>query len=251
MKKLYDENDDDMYKTFRFDINIMDALHIPKIELDKNNGEELWRYAIFERHYKTTMQKKYFISNYGRIYSIRKKKLMQPYNSFNSSIGKYKGIKITTESGDEVAYLIHRIVATTFITIDEDRRIINHKDGNPSNNKLNNLEWCTPSENMIHALKTGLKVEHRGEQRSNSLWSDEEIHMICKMMEEGHKATYIYTLLCDILKHPKVQYERVRTLYKHIIHKTHWTHISQYYDIDFTRYNYAKEDASVNKKKKK
>ena len=251
MKKLFDEKDDDMYKTFRFDDQAMDALRISKIELDEENGDELWRYVIFDKNYKTTMQKKYFISNYGRIYDICNHKLKKQSDNASTSVGKYKSISITTAHGRSKSYLVHRLVALTFIPIDEDRPLVNHKDGNPANNKLSNLEWCTLSENVLHAVKMGLKVDKKGEERSNALWTDDEIRMICKMMEEGHKATYIYTILCEILKDPKVQYERVRTLYKHIIRQTHWTHISKDYDIDFTRYNYAKESASVKKKQKK
>ena len=67
-------------------------------------------------------------------------------------------------------------------------------------------------------------------------------------MEEGHKSTYIYKMLSDMIHDSKITYERVRTLYKHIIHRTHWTHISKDYDIDFTKKNYLKEKASVMKK---
>jgi len=51
---------------------------------------------------------------------------------------------------------IHRLVAQAFIPIVEGKTQINHKDGNKSNNNVNNLEWCTKSENMTHAVNTGL-----------------------------------------------------------------------------------------------
>lgn len=47
-------------------------------------------------------------------------------------------------------FLIHRLVAQAFIPNPENKPYINHKDLNPENNNLNNLEWCTQSENLIH-----------------------------------------------------------------------------------------------------
>lgn len=57
----------------------------------------------------------------------------------------------------------HRIVAATFIPNPLNKPCINHIDGNKSNNNINNLEWCTHSENTIHAYKTGLEHKVFGE----------------------------------------------------------------------------------------
>lgn len=53
-------------------------------------------------------------------------------------------------------FLVHRLVAITFIPKVEGKDNINHIDGNPSNNYIENLEWCTYRENLIHAFETGL-----------------------------------------------------------------------------------------------
>lgn len=237
---------------FRFDEKIMEILCIPQIEIIDEH-EELWKYVNLDRHKKLNKCKKYMISTYGRVYNVNDRHMMPKYTStmFKSSKGSYETVKIYFPETGYVSYLVHRLVALAFIPIDKERPFVNHKDGIPYHNYLWNLEWCNASENYQHAVKSGLKVEQRGEERSNALWTDKEIHMICAMMAEGHKATYIYKALGDILKDPKVEYERVRTLYKHIIRRTHWVHISSNYDIDFTRFNYAKEQMSVNNCKKR
>lgn len=57
--------------------------------------------------------------------------------------------------------LIHRVVAKVFVLNKENKREVNHLDGNKLNNNANNLEWCTSSENKKHALKTGLKIYNK------------------------------------------------------------------------------------------
>jgi copper chaperone CopZ len=52
---------------------------------------------------------------------------------------------------------IHRALAYAFIPKVEGKDFVNHKDGNKLNNSLDNLEWCTKSENSIHAYELGLK----------------------------------------------------------------------------------------------
>lgn len=58
---------------------------------------------------------------------------------------------------------IHRAVPLTFLECpgDPEDFQVNHKDGNKVNNKLENLEWCTRSENSIHAYATGLRNDNR------------------------------------------------------------------------------------------
>lgn len=52
---------------------------------------------------------------------------------------------------------VHRLVAEAFLPADKDRLYVNHKDGNPLNNHISNLEWCTQKENVQHAYDTGLR----------------------------------------------------------------------------------------------
>jgi hypothetical protein len=86
---------------------------------------------------------------------------------------------------NKVIKTIHRLVATTFLDNPDNKRTVNHKDGNKQNNSVNNLEWCTQSENMSHAYKTGLKVQKRGDKSYLTRIPENELQVIKDLYESG------------------------------------------------------------------
>lgn len=65
------------------------------------------------------------------------------------------------KEGKAHKFLVHRLVATYYIDNPNQLPCINHKDGNPLNNAIGNLEWCTHQYNMQHAWDTGLHGNRR------------------------------------------------------------------------------------------
>lgn len=234
---------------YRLSNDVMKRMNISPVE--KIDGhDEIWSFVILDRHKEIQENMRYLISTYGRVYDLELECILTQKSMAKSSNGYYyKAVYLVDPDPNAIKkyplYLCHRLVALAFIPLVEGKPFVNHIDACPEHNYVWNLEWCTASENFHHAVKMGLINQPKGENRSNALWADEEIHFICSLMEEGHKATYIYHILGDIFKDERVTYERVRTLCKHIKHQTHWTHISKDYDIDFSKFNYAKEQAST------
>lgn len=100
---------------------------------------------------------KYQISNYGRIKSLcdnhlmKREVILKPRIANNGYlyINLYKNSKCKTKR-------IHRLVAETFIDNPNNLPQVNHIDGNKLNNKANNLEWVSASDNCKHAYINGL-----------------------------------------------------------------------------------------------
>jgi hypothetical protein len=108
----------------------------------------------------------YWVSNYGEIISYRKgntKKLdnipvLLKYRNSSSRKGKnYYSVQLNKKN-----YYIHRLVASAFILNPENKNQVNHIDNNPKNNRVDNLEWVTQSENMIHSLNFKSNYENLG-----------------------------------------------------------------------------------------
>ena len=95
---------------------------------------------------------KYTVSSDGNVYSLKGIKKMLVGKIATSG---YREVVIN-HLGKKKYLLVHRLVASTFLPNPNDYRTVNHKDGNKINNNVANLEWCSDSDNLIHARNKGL-----------------------------------------------------------------------------------------------
>lgn len=101
----------------------------------------------------------YQVSNMGRIKSLeRKNKYKQNKEIIMKNLfdGNYIFIRLSKNSKKKNC-LVHRLVAEAFLEKDYKKEYVNHKNGIKTDNRVENLEWVTASENVIHAIKNKLK----------------------------------------------------------------------------------------------
>jgi hypothetical protein len=109
----------------------------------------------------------YEVSNFGNVRSVDREvrykssgTMIRRGRPMKTNKNKYGYVDIHLgKEGIEKAHLVHRLVAMAFIDNPEQKIQVNHKNGNKSDNRLENLEWATISENRLHAYKE-LKSEN-------------------------------------------------------------------------------------------
>lgn len=102
----------------------------------------------------------YTIDRKGNVFSIKSRRYLK-----HSMRGLYPGVTLS-KNGMHKATSVHRLVALTFIENPQNKPCVNHLDGNKNNCHLENLEWCTYSENEIHSREVlGKKTIHSQETR--------------------------------------------------------------------------------------
>lgn len=124
----------------------------------------------------------YQISDSGRIFTKRRLVGNQIYygKELVPQLTHDGYLKVTlSRGGDSKKFYLHRLVAIQFIDNPMGLPQVNHKDGNKLNNNLNNLEWCTKSENQNHAIHTGLM--QRGQDRPSAKLTESQVIEIYKL----------------------------------------------------------------------
>lgn len=157
----------------------------------------------------------YEVNELGEIFRIGN--TTPKYQSVNRDGYKVVGLWKDNKS---TAKTVHRLVALAFIPNPENKPCVNHIDGNKQNNHVSNLEWMTYSENTIHSFKNGLQIPLKGEDVSVALHTNEQVHEICKLMEQGLRNIEITQ-----------NYGYSKSLLKNIRNGDSWEHIKSQYNI--------------------
>ena len=97
--------------------------------------------------------------------------------------GGYCRVHIS-HKGVQYKFLVHRLVAEAFILNPKRLPEINHIDGNKQNNSVDNLEWCTRSQNTSHAFKTGLR-NYNGCKNPHSKLTQSDVETIRRIYVRG------------------------------------------------------------------
>ena len=118
----------------------------------------------------------YQVSNMGRVKSLARTRKMNLPGRDTASVserilkfGASQGYHAVTLAKDGINRKIrlHKLVALVFVPNPDNKPDINHKDGDKHNNRSDNLEWVTPSENQRHAISTGLRKDELRRKRVN------------------------------------------------------------------------------------
>src|SRR5690554_6953141 len=132
----------------------------------------------------------YMACENGHIYSMNYKRTGQMRRLKPASDpGGYLRTMLKRDDGKYVTVKVHQVILWAFVGKMEDGMTVNHIDGNKKNNSLQNLEYCTRSENMIHAFKTGLMKPKRGTRNGMAKLTTEDVIEI-KRHIKNHNGRY-------------------------------------------------------------
>ena len=132
---------------------------------------------------------RYQVSSAGRVMTVERFKTdgrFQPAKLRKTEFDKdgYEFV-ILFKDGKYKRHSVHVLVATAFIPNPEKKPQVNHLDGNKRNNDVSNLEWVTGSENIRHAIRTGLSTFKKGDNNSTCKLKDKDVQQIKVLRQNG------------------------------------------------------------------
>lgn len=161
------------------------------------------------------LEGRYEVFEDGTVWSKERKAKNQYSNKqqLKPSKGKHGYLEVRLYDGIKYhVWLVHRLIASHFISNIANKRTVNHIDGNKLNNHVLNLEWNTDSENQKHAISMGLSKPTKVQitlmnmkRRKFSIWDIEDIKLLYftrgdSMRKIAKDFGVSYSTIRDILK---------------------------------------------------
>lgn len=160
-------------------------------------------------------EKSYQISSFGRVKSLNYNHTNQP-KILKNNLQNTGYLAVSLNFNGKVKTIsVHRLVAEAFIPNPDNKPFVNHINGIKTDNRAENLEWCTASENTNHGIKIGLINDIRGQKNIFSVLSESDVLEIRKRYSEN-KESYK-----EIAKKYNVTPENISM----IINKKTWKHL--------------------------
>lgn len=181
----------------------------------ETNVVEIWKdipgfEEYYEASYSGQIRSKPRLSYNGRTFGQRVERIKK----WNKVKGGYYQTPLCTPDVKKPFY-VHRLVASAWIPNPDNKPFINHKDGDKGNNSVPNLEWCTRSENVLHAYRTGL-MSNQGIKHPQAKLTEQDVLNIRERYAKGESSYKIFN---------SGDYDMSYTNIKDIIAKRTWSHI--------------------------
>lgn len=165
----------------------------------------------------------YEVSSFGAVKSIGRNKSVGNnggiYNLGDILLKPRKSrgynVVVLCKLGKTKNFLVHRLVAGAFLENKDNKATVNHINGNKTDNRLENLEWATSSEQQRHALSTGLRDKTKGEKSNLAKLKEEDIFEIRRLYKTG------FYRMGNIAKKFNIAKNTVNS----IVHSYTWKHL--------------------------
>lgn len=131
---------------------------------------------------------RYIVTEYGDVININTNRLLK------KEVTNAGYLRVTlSNSNNKKKVFIHRLVAEYYIENKDNKKFVNHKDGNKSNNNVSNLEWVTNKENMIHAIDVlGVKFDVSREPKKVLIeFKDSDLVCIVRSIKEASRLSNV------------------------------------------------------------